>query len=116
MVNQEITDQTTSTIIAELNDEFRRRGIGGSRYVTAGIQDKGSEFLVRATAEVAAFNSFNADNDPYGHHDFGCVIIEGQKVFWKIDYYDQDLKYGSEDPSDSSKTHRVLTIMFSHEY
>lgn len=116
MVNQEATDQVTVAKIAELNDEFRRRGIGGSRYVTAGIQAEGSEFLVRATAEVAAFNSFDSDNDPYGHHDFGCVIIQGQKIFWKIDYYDQDCKYGSEDPSDPSKTHRVLTIMFSQEY
>lgn len=60
MVNQEATDQATVTKIAELNDEFRRRGIGGSRYVTAGIQAEGPEFLIRATAEVAAFNLFDS--------------------------------------------------------
>lgn len=108
--------QSSAKKIAELNDEFRRRGIGGSRYVTAGIQAEGPEFLIRVNAEVAAFNSFTADNDPYGQHDFGSLMIEGKKVFWKIDYYDRDQKYGSEDPSDPSKTHRVLTIMFAHEY
>jgi len=116
--------QVAATAIADLNDEFRRRGTGGSRYITAGILDKGPAFIARAIAEIAAFDSFDADNDPHfcrrlrlpGHHDFGCVTIEGQKVFWKVDYYDRDMKYGSEDPSDPSKTHRVLTIMFSHEY
>jgi len=108
--------QVSASRIAELNDEFRHRGTGGSRYITAGIHAKGPAFLIRAIAEVAAFDSFNADCDPYGHHDFGCVTVEGQKVFWKVDYYDRDMEYGSEDPSDPSKTHRVLTIMFSHEY
>ena len=108
--------QASATRIAELNDEFRRRGTGGSRYITAGIHAKGPEFLIRAISEVAAFDKFNSDNDPYGHHDFGCVAIEGKKVFWKIDYCDRDRKFGSDDPSDPSKTHRVLTIMLSNEY
>ncbi len=108
--------QASATRIAELNDEFRHRGTGGSIYITAGIHAKGPEFAIRARAEVAAFEAFDKDNDPYGHHDFGCVTIEGQKVFWKIDYYDKMREYGSEDPGDPSKTHRVLTIMFSYEY
>ena len=108
--------QVAATRLADLNDEFRRRGTGGSRYITAGILDKGPAFIARAIAEVAAFNSFDADNNPFGNHDFGCVTVEGKKVFWKVEYFDRDMKYGSKDPSDPSKTHRVLTIMFSHEY
>lgn len=108
--------QDAATRIAELNDEFRKTGIGGSRYITSGIQSEGPEFVLRATAAIVAFDTFNSENDPYGHHDFGCVTIDDQKVFWKIDYYDPEQKHGSEDPSDPSLTHRVLTIMFSHEY
>ena len=116
--------QEAATRIADLNDAFGRRGTGGSRYITAGILAKGPAFAARAIAEVAAFDSFDADNDPHfrrrlrlpGHHDFGCVTIEGESVFCKIDLYDRDTKYGSEDPSDPSKTHRVLTIMFGYEY
>jgi len=108
--------QASATQIAELNDEFRHRGTGGSSYITAGIRSKGSSFLARVIGEVAAFDSFNAENDPYGHHDFGCVTIYGHRVFWKIDYYDRERKYGSDDPSDPSKTHRVLTIMLAREY
>lgn len=41
-------------------------------------------------------------------------MVSGQKVFWKIDYYDAELKYG-KDPLDP-KCNRVLTIMLASEY
>jgi hypothetical protein len=32
-------------------------------------------------------------------------------IYWKIDYYDRYLTFGSEDSADPDKTTRVLTIM-----
>lgn len=49
-------------------------------------------------------------------HDFGSFKHGENTVFWKIDYYDKHLVYGSEDPSDPAKTTRVLTIMLREEY
>jgi len=52
----------------------------------------------------------------HGERDFGVFEHQGQKLFWKIDYYDPTLSFGSEDPTDLSKTHRVLTILLASEY
>jgi hypothetical protein len=65
---------------------------------------------------AGGFETFNEENDPYGEHDFGVLQIEGQKVYWKIDAYDQDPRYGSEDPADPELTSRVLTLLLPEEY
>lgn len=39
-----------------------------------------------------------------------------EKVFWKIEAYDRDLRFGSEDPANPAVTRRVLTIMLASEY
>jgi Protein of unknown function (DUF3768) len=55
-------------------------------------------------------------NDPHGEHDFGSFEYSGQTIFWKIDYYDMRLKWGSPDPADPAVTRRVLTILLAEEY
>lgn len=103
--------------IRALNDQFRTTGNGNGRVLlTAGIQDGGPVFMVAVTFAVQEFTAFTPDNDPYGEHDFGAVTVAGQKVFWKIDYYDRDYTAASPDPADESVTQRVLTIMLAEEY
>lgn len=51
----------------------------------------------------------------YGERDFGAFDHAGERIFWKIDYYDRTLRHGSEDPSDPTQTVRLLTIMFASE-
>lgn len=65
---------------------------------------------------MTTFSDFNADNDPHEEHDFGSFTLNGRKFFWKIDYYDTKMEFGSVDPADSTKTTRVLTIMLAKEY
>jgi hypothetical protein len=65
---------------------------------------------------VRRFSEFGPDNDPHGEHDFGVFEHDGHRFFFKIDYYDPDLRFGSEDPTDPEKTTRVLTIMLAEEY
>ena len=65
---------------------------------------------------VRTFSTFSEDNDPWQEHDFGAVEIDGEKVFWKIDYYDLSMMYASPNPANESATVRILTIMLASEY
>ena len=105
-----------TTRIAALNDRLRQQGIGGRILITAGIEANGSDFLNQALAFVRAFNQFSEDNDPHGEHDFGAFEVKGEKLFWKIDYYDLTLTCASEDAANPDVTVRVLTIMLASEY
>lgn len=103
--------QTENAIeIARVNDQFRRSGFG--IMVTPGVQTL--ENLSALIDEIRRFNEFTTDNDPYGEHDFGTVHWYGEKVFWKIDYYDQELKFGEEPLSPECR--RVMTVMLASEY
>lgn len=103
--------------IAQLNDEFRKvAGQGGLAYMTLGIQALPPEDQIQIFNLVKTFNDFSEDNDPYGEHDFGAFDFKGDRVFWKIDYFDKSLAYGSENPADPEVTERVMTVMLAREY
>ena len=114
------SDKTATT--ARQNDSFRAGMIvsgcpfPGTVVVTSGVRDRGRDFVTGAILAAAFDTEFFEDNDPWGTRDFGTVTVQGEKLYWKIDYYDADREYGSDDPSDPAKTHRVLTILFPSEY
>ncbi len=85
-------------------------------YITRDIVSLAPKDQIIIAAKIRDFDNFTEDNDPHGEHDFGSFKHNGHRVFWKIDYYDQDVKYGSADPADIDKTVRALTVMLSEEY
>lgn len=97
--------------IAKLNDRFR--GMCLDVVYTSGVRD-GIMDLIGLSRRIETFNTFTEDNDPHGEHDFGSLVFEGQKIFWKIDYYDKALRYWC-DPL-SADCRRVLTVMLAEEY
>jgi hypothetical protein len=108
---KEVRDMETEAIkIAKLNDVFRRSGFGIR--ITPGVQ--ALEDLVGLLDEIRRFDTFTEDNDPYGEHDFGTVYWYGEKVFFKIDYYDQSLHYGRH-PLEA-ECRRMMTVMLASEY
>ncbi|MBI4275808.1 MAG: DUF3768 domain-containing protein [Rhizobiales bacterium] len=102
--------------IALLNDLFRRSFSGGKVVMTAGVDALPDMVKAAVLQKVATFDAFTDDNDPYAEHDFGSFELVGRKFFWKIDLYDRELQYGSEDPADPEMTTRVLTVMLADEY
>lgn len=107
--------------IAQQNDQFRQGdpNVPGTIVVTAGMDHLLQRLdipIAQLAQTVAGFADFTDDNDPHGEHDFGAFPFGDERCFWKIDYYDLDYKMGSDDPSNLSKTRRVLTIMLADEY
>lgn len=121
---------TRAERIARLNDLARRAmGIACVVVATEGIRALSEADQSRLRELVETFDAFTPDNDPYGERDFGAVyqgvdgvwsvsrpVVVAVTVCWKIDAYDRELRFGSEDPADPAVTRRVLTIMLASEY
>src|SRR5665647_689171 len=91
--------------ISSLNDEYRKARQGFM--VTRGVSALPN--IATVLSMVQDFNEFSEDNDPYGEHDFGSFEVFGEKLFWKIDYYDSALEAWADPLED--ECHRVLTVM-----
>ena len=119
--------------IARLNDLARKAmGVACTAVATVGFRSlpEADQSCVRELIET--YDAFDEDGDPHGERDFGAIYQlacgrwtterpklrddERERVFWKLDYYDRDLRFGSEDPANSAITRRVLTIMLADEY
>jgi Protein of unknown function (DUF3768) len=127
------TAREQTTRIARLNDMARQAmGVACTAVATVGFRSlpEADQSSVRELIET--FDAFDEDNDPHGERDFGTIYQlacgrwtterprlredERERVFWKFDYYDRDLQFGSEDAANAAITRRVLTIMLSDEY
>lgn len=99
----------TNAKIATINDKFRRVEMMSVSQGVFNLHDVLG--LIRAVRE---YNDFNEDNDPYGEHDFGSLSWEGEKIFWKIDYYDPAFRAWADPLSDECE--RVLTVYLAEEH
>ncbi len=95
--------------IAALNDLCRKAmGIAGRLVQTSGISalPMVDQSAIRERVEI--FDTFTPDNDPHGEHDFGAFEHKSERIFWKIDYYNPTMTYGSEDPSRTGRSGRYI--------
>jgi len=108
--------ETKTSRIRALNDKLRRTLTDGTVVMTPGIAALGREEVERIVKTIALFDDFCHANDPHEEHDFGSFEADGHAIYFKIDYFDNDLVYHSPDPADSAVTRRVITIMLADEY
>ncbi len=83
-------------------------GYGKSKICKDGVRD-GALDLVELSVAVENYKHFTEDNDPLSEHDFGSLMFENKKIFWKIDYYNMELKLWCD--LDSSNCSCVLTLV-----
>jgi hypothetical protein len=101
---------TKIVMISMVNDKFRKSGLGVT--MTNGVIALPD--VCGLMQSIRTYDDFTESNDPYGEHDFGSLDWHGNKVFWKIDYYNKTLD-GWADPL-TKECQRVLTVMLSDEY
>lgn len=111
-----VSDVPRAERIAQLNDALRKTGTGGQIVVTRGVMALRDFNTTELTTALTAYDDFDALNDPHGERDFGAVDLWGAEILWKIDYYDAELRFGSDDPADPAVTQRVLTVLLAEEY
>ncbi len=92
--------------IIELNDQLRTTFKGGRVQMPASIYDLDERLRGRALAVMTRYNKFDKDSD----HDMGVFIFVGYSFEWHIEYQGTNGEGISPDPSDASKTFRVLTL------
>ena len=102
--------------ICVLNDQLRQRHIGGRILLSRGLLSMGKPAVKEALKAIAEIHQFDSSSDPYGEHDFGSVVGEDRRRFWKIDYYERTLGAGAVDPADANTCTRVLTVMLAEEF
>lgn len=102
--------------IRQLNDACRASFIGCQIVLTLGIRMKSEKEVADILERVRTFKDFNKGTDPYFEHDYLSFDYKGEKIIAKIDYYDKDYRFMSENPADPTITNRVLTIMTAEEY
>ena len=102
--------------IRKLNDALRTTFHGGRVMLTSGFNALPATLTAQAIERVKTFSEFDAANDPHDEHDFVSFELEDLRFFAKIDYFDRDVSFGAEDPSDPEQTTRIMTIMLANEY
>jgi hypothetical protein len=119
--------------IARLNDLARKAmGVACTAVATVGFRSLPEADQLQVRELVETYDAFDEDNDPHGERDFGTIYQLGdgswtterprlsdderERVFWKLDYYDRELQFASEDAANPALTRRVLTIMLADEY
>ena len=115
------SDDTRLATIARLNDRIRQGLDRTARIMmtrtclgTFASDDRADAIIVRAQL-LAAIRRHDFPDIEARERDRGSFTFRDTNVYFRIDYYDADLAYGSEDPADASVTRRVLTIMLRED-
>jgi len=103
-------------LVRKLNDVLRSTFTGGRVMITASVDRLPNHIRTTAIHKTKAYRNFTQENDPLDEHNFGSFEVGGHVFYWKIDYYDAEYKFASDEPDDPEKTIRVLTLMLESDY
>ena len=115
MLKERVTAR--SEAVRLINDHCRQTFTGCLIVLTATVAEL--EIATRAAVleKVRSFTDFDEDNNPHGENDMAFFDHDGERYFFKFDYYgDASHRTGANDPSDTTNTFRTLTIGTAADY
>jgi len=106
--------------IARLNDRCRQgldrtARILITRACLGTFADSRAAEIVAQAEIVSALRVYHFRDVEADERDRGNFEFRGTTVYFRIDYYDAAMEYGSEDPADAGQTRRILTIMLRQD-
>jgi hypothetical protein len=106
--------------IARLNDRCRQgldrtARILITRACLGTFADNRAAEIVAQAEILSALRGYKFRDAEADERDWGSFDYRGTTVYFRIDYYDAAMEYGSEDPADASQTRRMLTIMLRED-
>ncbi|WP_299654258.1 DUF3768 domain-containing protein [uncultured Jannaschia sp.] len=116
------------SVFAAQNDAFRHHVcndapfpagmpiLDGGLVISSAIRRVGLLFVLDCMKAVGEIEAFPAEADPCGFRDRGATCVAGRTVWFVIDHYDREMKFGSPAHDDPALTSRVLTILSPSDY
>lgn len=116
---REKAPRTRAERIARLNDQLRKNPQAhGVLRISPGVAALGEAALAHALAAIARLKrgDFEEYLDPYGERRCGAFWIDGRLACFRIVCFHKDEQQTRpDDPADSAKPVRVLTVQFWDE-
>ena len=106
------------------NDHFRVTVLtgcttGGKAFTTRAFSLQPKALRIEVMDSVCNFSNWTTEPAEldYEEHDYGSLACQGNNYFFKIDYYsDETCHWASDDPTNPTKTFRILTIGLQADY
>jgi hypothetical protein len=112
-----LSQPTRGELIRRINDRCRHSFTGCFIVLTAAVAELDPHTKAIVLHRVRTFKDFDAGNNPHDENDMAFFEVDGARYFWKFDYFgDPNYRTGSDDPSDTGKTWRCLTVGFASDY
>ena len=111
---------TRLATIARLNDRCRQgldrtARILITRACLGAFADNRTAEIVAQAEILSALRGYQFREAKADERDRGSFEYRGTTIYFRIDYYDAAMEYGSEDPADANQTRRMLTIMLRED-
>ena len=111
---------TRLATIARLNDRCRQgldrtARILITRACLGAFADNRTAEIVAQAEILSALRGYQFREAEADERDRGSFEYRGTTIYFRIDYYDAAMEYGSEDPADASQTRRMLMIMLRED-